>query len=181
MKEAVLAIYYKKESKLHFETQGKFFYWNAKPVYLADMTVAKLWRNFNGYSIAKQLVKAFRQGKVRPQIIYRLRDKGVCYLTTLVTFEKKGVLMPYGGHEQFILPLKHWKAVNLRLDEPKNLPVMAVDNWIKATQGETTNGGSGWSAHNQSQMEMEDFTIPVEVKLKIRQKMGEEKFKRLFA
>lgn len=135
MKQAVLKIYYKDNyGKLHNEAQGKFFYLEGKPVYLADMTANKWWRNYSGYSISKQVVEAFQKLKIRPRIIYRLKDKGTLYETTQTKFKKKGILVAYGSHQQYVLPIKEWKAKQAVINDPHGLPEMAVDSWVKSEQ-----------------------------------------------
>ncbi len=136
MKQAVLKIYYTdKFNKLHVEPQGKFFYMSGKPVFLADMTDAKWWRNFGGYSIAKQILDAFSKVKVRPQIIYRVKEKHTIYIANPTLFKKRGVLVAFGGHEQYVLPIQNWKAVDTGIEsEPKDLPVIALSDWIKTSQ-----------------------------------------------
>lgn len=136
MREAVLSIYYTDQKrKLHNESQGKFYYLNGKPVFLADMTPAKWWRSFGGYSISKQILDAFSKLKIRPQIIYRLKEKAILYFTTPTVFKKKGILVPYGFHEQYVLPIHNFKAVSVRLEsEPTNLPVMVLADWMKTNE-----------------------------------------------
>ena len=133
MKEAVLRIFYTDSSgKVNAEPQGKFFSYTGKPVFLADMTPNKWWRNYGGYSIAKQLLNAFSEVKVKPQIIYRVKEQGTLYCTNQTQFLKKGVMVAYGGHEQFVLPIRYFKAVNGNIsDEPKNLPIVNLNDWVK--------------------------------------------------
>ncbi len=133
MKEAVLRIFYTDVyGKVHAEPQGKFFYQSGKPMYLADMTSNKWWRNYGGYSIAKQLLNAFFETKVKPQIIYRVKEQSTLYCTSQTQFLKKGVMVAYGNHEQFVLPIRYFKAVNGNIsDEPKNLPIVNLNDWVK--------------------------------------------------
>lgn len=132
MKQAVLKIYYTdKYGKLHSESQGKFYYLEGKPIYLADMNPNKWWRNYSGYSISKQIIEAFEKLKLRPRIIYRLKDKGTLYETTQTKFKKKGILVAYGGHQQYVLPIKEWKAKQASIEEPHGLPEMTVNLWTK--------------------------------------------------
>lgn len=131
MKEAVITIYYKDSlMKLHREPQGKFFYVAGKPYFLADMTPSKWWRNYAGYSIAKQLLEAFSKLKIRPVICYRVREKGILYFAKPSDFKKKGILVPYGHHQQYVLPIKNWTAREGRLDDPHNLPVVKLGDWV---------------------------------------------------
>lgn len=135
MKEAVLRIYYKdKFGKLHCDPQGKFYYLDGKPVYLADMTPNKWWRNFSGYSISKQILDAFSKLKIKPQIIYRFKEKAILYFATSTLFTKKGIFVPYGSHEQYVLPIKNFKAKQGDVYfEPKDLPIIDLNNWMKTS------------------------------------------------
>lgn len=137
MKQAVLKIFYTDSyGKLHSDPQGKFFYLEGKPVYLADMTPAKWWRNYGGYSISKQIIEAFQVLKLRPRIIYRLKDKGTLYEATATKFKNKGILVAYGSHQQYVLPIKNWKAKQAVLNDPHQLSVMNVSDWIKTREDE---------------------------------------------
>lgn len=134
MKQAVLQIYYvDRYGKRHRDPQGKFYYNMGKPVYLADMTPNKWWRNYGGYSISRQILDAFSKVKVRPTIIYRDRVKGMLYITNMTKFKKKGILVAYGGHSQYVLPINSFEAKNVVLKgEPKGLPVLTVSKWLTA-------------------------------------------------
>jgi hypothetical protein len=138
LKQAVISIYYKdKFGQLHYEPQGKFFYLDEKPVFLADMTDSKLWRKFNGYSIAKRLLEAFADLKIKPQIIYRLKTKGTLYYAKSSYFTTKGILVAYGDHQQYILPVKNFDAKQGSISgEPMNLPKMRLEDWKKSEQRE---------------------------------------------
>lgn len=140
MREAVLRIFYTDSNgKVHAEPQGKFFYDSGKPVFLADMTPNKWWRNYGGYSIAKQLLNAFSETKVKPQIIYRVKERVTLYYTSQTQFLKKGVLISYGGHEQYVLCIRYFKAVNGNIsDEPKNLPIINLNDWVKDVSEKST-------------------------------------------
>ena len=134
LKEAVLKIYYKQNGVLKSEEQGKFYLLGNKPTFLADMTPAKLWRNYNGYSIAKQILEAFSKVKIRPQIIYRVKEKNILYYSTPSYFTKYGILVPYGSHQQYVLPLRKWHAKDEPIWEPFNLRVMNLNDWIKGEE-----------------------------------------------
>lgn len=133
MKQAVLKIIYTDQfGKRHNEPQGKFFYLKEKPVFMADMTPAKWWKNYAGYSIAKQVLDAFSKVKVRPTIIYRYRLKGVNYITNMTKFKSKGILVAYGGHSQYVLPIGNWEAKRVSsVGVPMNLPAIMLSEWIK--------------------------------------------------
>src|SRR3990167_8151838 len=111
MKNAVLAIWYSQNGQSKRFEQGKIYAEGKKWVYLADMDQTKLWRNYNGYSISKQLTDAFSKLKLKLTICYRLKPQGLMYTTNLSTFTgSKAILVNYGGHSQWILPLKNWKV-----------------------------------------------------------------------
>jgi len=134
MQNTVLQIFYTdKFGRRHKEPQGKFYYDETlnKDIYLADMNPNKWWRNYGGWSISKQILEAFSKVKVRPQIVYREKLKGMIYITNMTTFKKKGILVAYGSHQQYVLPIHNWtaKQVSLR-NEPKDLPVITLSNWI---------------------------------------------------
>lgn len=135
MKNCVLQIFYTDDKgKVHAKPQGKI--WKdestGKWFYLADMTGQKLWHNYNGYSIANQLLDAFSKVKIRPQIFYRRRDMASLFQTNMSAFRQKGIVVPYGSHSQTVLPLRYWEAKSAsRIKEPKNLPVCSVDKWVK--------------------------------------------------
>lgn len=133
MKDAVLLIFYTDSySKVHAKEQGKFFYHGGKPVYLADMDEDKLMYKFNAYGIAKQILDAFSKVKIKPSIIYRIKKDANLLLATPTVFLQKGLLRNFGGHEQYFLPVQYFKAVNGNIsDEPKNLPILNLNDWIK--------------------------------------------------
>ena len=139
MKEAVLKIYYTDEYKrLHVEPQGKLYFFNKKPMYLADMTPKKWWKNFSGYSISKQILDAFTKAKVRPQIIYRRRDLGTLYATTPTQFKKRGIFGHWGGHDQYVLPVYSFDPIPWStLSEPIDLPLLSISDWLKDTLSPT--------------------------------------------
>lgn len=112
-----------------------------KPVFLANMTDAKWWRNFSGYSISCQILEAFTKAKIKPLILYKIVGKGLVYQATKTTFYKKGVLVPYGLHRQIVLPIQNWKPFTEALLEPYNLPILTTDEWLKDNQEEEQNRG----------------------------------------
>lgn len=129
--EVVLSIWIHNQG---FVTQGKYCEISGKPHFICNMTEKKLWRNFNGYSIAKRVLDAFKKAHVSPQIVYKRVDQNVYYLCRRYDFEKKGILVKYGGHSQWVLPLKNWEVKAGQFEEPHNLPVMNVDKWLKPAQ-----------------------------------------------
>lgn len=132
MREAVLKIFYQKNGELRCEAQGKFYYLDGKPTFLANMTERKWWRNYAGYSIAKQLLDAFSKAKIKPQIIYRIIEKSQCWYATPTLFKTKGILANYGYHEQYVLPQKNWKVKQGNVSyEPMNLPEIVLHDWLK--------------------------------------------------
>jgi hypothetical protein len=111
--------------------QGKFFYREHKPCFLVNITKNKWFRIGGGYTIAAQILEAFTKAKVRPQILYRLTDKGITYSANKSKFYSKGVLIPWGSHRQYCLPIKNWEVFREVVNEPFHLPDMTVDNWLK--------------------------------------------------
>jgi len=166
-KQAVLKIYYKDASgKLHAEPQGKFFYTpEGKPLFLADMTEHKVFRFCNGYAISKQILEAFSELELRPKVIYRRLDLNMLYITTPSAFRLMGIPGTWANHGQFILPLRetNWefKPGNVEY-EPKDLPVISVDDW-KKTKFIATERSVGMDTR---------FTIPTHVKAEIRKRLG---------
>ena len=132
MRECVLLIFYKDhEGNLKREAQGKIFQKDGRWIYLADMTPAKLFYKVNGYAISRHILDAFSKAKIKPRILYRLKEKGIVYETVASTFKSKGILVNYGNHTQWILPLNKWKVVNLELNERKDYPTISVSEWLK--------------------------------------------------
>ena len=111
--------------------QGKFYYLNEKSVFLVNIDDNKLFRNYNGYAIATQIVETFKKAKLRPIILYKHITRNLIYQTTLGKFTSKGVLVNYGGHRQYVLPISNWTFFKDDLNEPYNLPSISVDNWLK--------------------------------------------------
>ncbi len=111
--------------------QGKIYYLNEKPVFLVNIDDNKLFRNYNGYAIAAQIVETFKKAKLRPTILYKHITRNLVYQTTLGKFTSKGVLVNYGGHRQYVLPISNWTFFKDDLQEPYNLPSMSVDQWLK--------------------------------------------------
>lgn len=140
MKEAVIYIFYTDQfGAVHKEPQGKLFFYGGKLYFLADMTPRKYWGKYSGYSIAKQVLDAFSRAKIRPTIAYRIKKQNTVYLATLTTMKTKGVAVPYGGHEQYILPIQYWKTkINFIRNEFTGFPLMSVDEWLKDRNAEKT-------------------------------------------
>lgn len=134
--------------------QGKFCYLNGKPVYIANMTSAKLSINGWGYAIAKQILDAFGKAKVKPRIIYKRADLQQHYITNRHKFQTKGIFRNDGDHQQFWLPLKNWEAHNGLPEEPYKLSVMDVSKWLKSGR--------------QEERVIEDVSIPDDVRLRLR-------------
>ena len=127
-REAVLEIWIKKK----LISQGKFCYLAGKPHFVANMTEIKLWRNYNGYSIAKRILDSFSKLKIRATIIYKRPDLNQYYITKPSVFTKKGILVKYGEHSQWVLPLKNWEVKTGTLEnEPRHLPVIELSSWEK--------------------------------------------------
>lgn len=111
--------------------QGKIYYLNEKPVFLVNIDDNKLFRNYNGYAIAAQIVETFKKAKLRPTILYKHVTRNLIYQATLGKFTTKGALVNYGGHRQYVLAMPHWTFFKEDLNEPYNLPSMSVDQWLK--------------------------------------------------
>ncbi len=128
-KNAVLSIWYNKKPY----RQGKFYGVGKKYYYIANIDDAKLFRKFNGYAIAKRLLDKFSELKIRNlTIIYRYVERNTIYLTKPSVFKTKGILVAFGGHSQYVLPLKNWKAHQTDFKEdPKDLPVIDLEKWGK--------------------------------------------------
>ena len=115
----------------HPVLQGKYYQINEKPVFLVNIDSNKLWKKFNGYSIANQILETFSKAKIKPLILYKYAEKGIVYQTTPSKFIKFGIPVPFGGHRQTILTLNKWDFFKDDLQEPYNLPSMSVDQWLK--------------------------------------------------
>ena len=135
LKPVCIQIWYSQNGQAKPYVQGKVYPDGKKWVYLADVDDGKLWRNYNGYSIAKQLTDAFSKLKLRIRICYRLKPQGLMYETNLSTITgSKSILINYGGHSQWCLPLKNWKVKKAIQDDPHGLPVIDLDKWSKEEQ-----------------------------------------------
>ena len=123
-KQAVISIWIPKQK---FVRQGKFCLINDKPCFVANMTAQKWFKNYAGYAISKRILDSFAKLKIKPQIIFKREDLNTYYLTNRTTFQKKGVLVFYGGHSQYVLPMKNWQVKKGKLEnEPRKLPVMSL-------------------------------------------------------
>lgn len=116
--------------KGHPVLQGKYYVLNEKPVFLANVDDAKLWHNYNGYSIANQILETFKKAKLRPLILYKHLTRGI-YQAVPSRFYKKAIQVDFGQHRQLVLPIKEWVFFKDDLQEPYNLPEVSVDNWLK--------------------------------------------------
>lgn len=126
---AVLSIWYNKKPY----RQGKFYGVGKKYYYIANIDDAKLFRKFNGYAIAKRLLTKFEELKIRNlTIIYRYVERNTIYITKPSVFKTKGILVAFGGHSQYVLPLKNWEVHQTDFkDDPKDLPVVDLEKWGK--------------------------------------------------
>lgn len=127
MKQAVLTIWIPNQK---FVKQGKYCLIDGKPCFIANMTEAKWFRIYAGYGIAKRILDALPRGT---KIIYKRVDLGTSYETNKTKFQKKGILVSFGGHSQWVLPLKNWKVIKGMPVEPHQLPVITLDQWLKKT------------------------------------------------
>lgn len=134
MKEAVLVINYQVNGTLKTAPQGKFYYLNNEPVYLADIDDSKLILKYNAWGISKQITDIFSKTKTRPTIIYRDKRQATVFLTNLSTITGKHSKYDFmGGHSQWFLPRAIWqpKHSSYLNEEPMNLPRMKVYAWSK--------------------------------------------------
>lgn len=129
-KNAVLSIWYNKKSY----PQGKFFCIGKTSYFIANIDEAKLFRTFNGWAISKRILDKFSELKLRKvTIIYRFVTKKTLYITVPSTFTSKGILVAFGGHSQYVLPIKNWKVQQGDFtQDPKDLPVMDLEKWVKS-------------------------------------------------
>ena len=116
--------------KGHPVVQGKFYYLNEKPVFLVNIDDNKLWHNYNGYSIANDVLEHFAKAKIRPLILYKHIKNGLIYQTVPSKFYKKAIQVNFGDHRQLVLPVKEWKFFKEDLQEPFNLPLMNISTWL---------------------------------------------------
>jgi hypothetical protein len=122
MKSTCLKIFIKG----HPVIQGKYAEVNGKPCYFANMTAIKFFRNYSGYAIAKQILDDLPRGT---KIIYKRRDLNTHYITNRQRFYKRGILVVFGNHRQYVLPLKLWEAKAGMPVEPKDLPIDTLSDW----------------------------------------------------
>jgi hypothetical protein len=135
MKNARLSIWIKNRPVL----QGKFYYRDDKPVFLVNIDRKKWWKNYAGYSISAQILEAFSNARLRVLILYNLKEEGMVYWTKPTTFKKYGILVKWGGHRQYVLPINRWSLFargEFKLNEPFKLPAMTIDEWLKPEKKE---------------------------------------------
>ena len=126
---AVLSIWYNKKRF----PQGKYFWAGKKSYFIVNITDAKLFRKFNGYAISKRVLDKFEELKIRNiTIIYRYVERNTLYITKPSVFKTKGILIAFGGHSQYVLPLKNWEVHQADFKEdPKDLPIVDLEKWGK--------------------------------------------------
>lgn len=146
----------------NFVAQGKVCEFEGKMAYLAEMSEVKWFRKFSGYAIAKRLLDGFAKVKFNPVIVYYRPDLNTYYTTTRSKFIEKGILVHYGGHGQYVLPIHNWTAHEGIPDVPKNFPGLSLTDWLKKV--EIVKAGKVPSAPL-----VEDVTIPDSVRLKMRE------------
>lgn len=132
MKHAVLAITYNGKQY----PQGKYFEKEGKRYFVVNIDEKKLFRTFNGYGISKEVLDAFSRHKLRNiLIVYRVVGKNMTYVANPTLFKSKGILVAYGGHPQYVLPIKNWKVYpkDFTID-PKDLPVLPLSKWGEQPQ-----------------------------------------------
>jgi hypothetical protein len=111
--------------------QGKVYQLDGKWVFLVNIDKNKLWYKYNGYSIATQVLEAFKKLKIRPLILYKYAERHQVFMATPSKFYKYGIPVNFGGHRQFILALQYWSYFKGELNEPFNLPEVTIDKWVK--------------------------------------------------
>jgi len=138
-KQSVLAIYIPKQGLVR---QGKFAIIDGKPCFIANMTARKWWNNYSGYAISRRVLESLPRGT---KIIFKRPDLNQYYITNKSKFQKKGILVNYGKHSQWCLPLKNWQVKSGSFEEPRNLPVINLEVWqstakaIKSQEENLTN------------------------------------------
>lgn len=147
----------------NYVTQGKVCEFSDKPTYIATMSPAKWFRNYSGYAISKRILDTFAKLKFNPQIVYDRPDLNTYYTTTRSKFTSKGVLVGYGGHSQYILPIAHWKATEGKPEVPKDYPCLSLTDWEKKMKI------ANLAPFEPDPPIVEDVTIPDEVRLKMRE------------
>lgn len=115
----------------NYVAQGKVCEFEGKMAYLAEMSEIKWFRKFSGYAIAKRLLDTFSKVKFNPVIVYYRPDLDTYYTTTRSKFIEKGILVNYGGHSQYILPIHNWNAKAGQPLVPTNFPSMSLTDWEK--------------------------------------------------
>lgn len=146
----------------NYVTQGKVCEFSGKPSYVATMTAAKWFRNYSGYAISQRVITAFKDAKFNPVIVYDRPDLNTYYTTTRGMFIKKGVLVGYGGHSQYVLPISNWKAHEGHVVVPKDFPCISLDEWKRKTLAPPL-------PEFPPEPVIEDVTVPDEVRLKLRE------------
>ena len=49
----------------------------------------------------------------------------------MTKFKQKGILVSYGGHGQYVLPIGNWDAKRVSFKEvPTDLPAMPISKWV---------------------------------------------------
>jgi hypothetical protein len=110
--------------------QGKIYKLDKKWVFLVNVDKNKIWRNFNGYSIANQILELFEKAKLRPLILYKNVENGLVFMANQSMFKKFGIQVNFGSHRQIVLPVNKWKFFKEELKEPFNLPQMTTSDWL---------------------------------------------------
>lgn len=113
----------------NYVAQGKVCEYNGKMAYMAAMSERKWFRNYNGYAISKRVIDSFAKVKFNPTIIYYRPDLNTTYTTTRSKFTSKGILVCYGGHSQYILPIHNWKATAGIPKTKTDYPTLPLPEW----------------------------------------------------
>lgn len=146
----------------NYVAQGKVCEFEGKMAYMAEMSDKKWFRNYSGYAIAKRLLDSFQKVKFNPVIVYYRHDLNTHYTTTRNTFVKKGILVGYGGHSQYVLPINNWKAKLGIPKVPTDFPSLSLTDWQKKVEIEKSGTVPAPSV-------VEYVTIPDAVRLKMRE------------
>ena len=145
MKQAVLAIYIGPK----LIPQSKFYLDGNIPVYqfngkfeisprTGNIVPNKLHENSGGiitmstriYDVMREQLKS----RPSPRIRYYVQDRNYYMETTLAKLRKHAWEDNFGKegseHKQKILHLDHWVTIKGKPNEPFNLPVMELNNWL---------------------------------------------------
>ena len=110
--------------------QGKIYKEDNKWIFLVNIDKNKVWRNYNGYSIATQILELFQKAKLRPIILFKNVDSKMILMAKPTNFYKYGIPVNYGNHRQIVLPINKWGFYKGELHEPFGLPEKTTQEWL---------------------------------------------------